>query len=106
MCNGEVLHTSYFGYVARCPQCQGLHLSFGTCWLTLTWEEFEYFLTGANQQLKENPEPEDPAEKTFFCETSSRQVKISLNYHELSALSKLMNQAACVIRARDLLAND
>lgn len=103
MCNGDVLHTSHFGYVAQCPHCQALHVSFGTCWLTMSDGEFEFMLKGANQQLAETPNPDNPNEKIFVCETSSHQVKITLNYYELAALSELMNQAACLMAARAVL---
>jgi hypothetical protein len=105
MCKEDILHSSSFGYVARCPNCQGVHVSFGTCWLTLTREEFSFMLRGANEQLHGASVPEDPQEKLFVCETTSSQVKISLSYYELFSLSELMNQAACVLSARDTLAN-
>lgn len=103
MCNPVILHQCNKGYVCWCPQCDFIHVAFGTGILLLRPEQYLNFSEVIAHDLRTYTDPASREQKAFVYSTDSERVRIVLNYKELVELRRMLCESILMYEVHQLL---
>lgn len=100
----QFFHHNDFGYCARCPRTQHLHLCFGNVALAATPEEFQEFMAeiGAVYDAQRH-RPGDPAERCIAVRTPAHKLALVFTFAELAQLWEILENTALLLSVEQIL---
>ncbi len=104
MCNTQTLARSFEGYIIRCAECNRIQLAFGVAAVTLKPHQFHRLKEYADLESQYRQTiPADPDQKCISIPVN-HSLMLCLSYHELAALTDLLDQAAALMAVYEMLA--
>ncbi|HEX8348674.1 MAG TPA: DUF6686 family protein [Hymenobacter sp.] len=100
----QFFHHNDFGYCARCPRTQYLHLCFGNLALATTPNEFDYFREQIGAIYKERRlQPSDPDERCIAVRTPVQKLAMVFTLTELAQLWEILENTALLLEVEKIL---
>ena len=103
----QFFHHNEFGYCARCPRTQHLHLCFGNLALAATSEDFFLFKDHIGAIYYEHHLlPIDPEERCIAVRTPVQKMAMVFTTIELAQLWEILENTALLLEVEKILAGD
>jgi hypothetical protein len=103
MCQYHNLHYSDHGFIVQCRRCKSISLAFGNVALKLSTEQFILFRKQLQQHYNRRFGGESLYEKCMYFPVNSEQVALVLNAVELGNILNMMDEAAVLMEAYEIL---
>lgn len=102
----QFFHLNDYGYCARCPRTQHLHVCFGNVALATTPSEFQEFrraVADTWQHHRQRTPPPDPEARHIALRTPAPRLALVFSLAELSQLRDILENTALLLEVEELL---
>ncbi|OUJ72682.1 DUF6686 family protein [Hymenobacter crusticola] len=103
----QFFHHNDFGYCARCPRTQHLHLCFGNLALAATLDDFFLFKEHIGAiYYEQHLLPKDPEERCIAVRTPAQKMAMVFTAIELAQLWEILENTALLLEVEKILADN
>ncbi|MDU0369110.1 DUF6686 family protein [Hymenobacter endophyticus] len=100
----QFFHHNEFGYCARCPRTQHLHVCFGNLALAATADEFQEFRRYVNETWQHYClSTQDPDARSIALRTPAPRLALVFSLIELTQLRDILENTALLLEVELLL---